>query len=145
MVDGGLIDIGAVAEAAGLQTSALRYYEKVGLIRSSGRAGGRRQYDSAVFQRLAAVALFQDAGFTIAEIKRLLAGPARVTWQAMATQKLAALDDRLARIGAARELLLAAVRCDCRGVDTCELVTSHRARHRTVVDKLAPAREGDSL
>jgi MerR family transcriptional regulator, redox-sensitive transcriptional activator SoxR len=133
-----LMDIGAVTEATGLQSSALRYYEKVGLIRSAGRAGGRRQYDPSVLQRLAAIALLQEAGFTISEVRQLLAGSSRRTWRSMAQRKLGELDAHLARIAAARELLVSAVECNCSGLDTCELVAARRGRHRTMVRGLVP-------
>jgi MerR family redox-sensitive transcriptional activator SoxR len=136
VADRDLIGISDVAHATGLQTSALRYYEKVGLIAPAGRAGGRRQYDPSVLRRLAAVALLQEAGFTIAEVRDVI-GAGNDAWRAVAQQKLGELDAHMARIAAARELLVAAIKCECSGLDTCDLVAERRGRHRKVVQRLS--------
>ncbi len=67
-----MVDIGDVAHTTGLSTATLRYYEERGLIESVGRKGLRRQYDELVFERLALIALGQEAGFSLAEIVDLL-------------------------------------------------------------------------
>jgi MerR family transcriptional regulator, redox-sensitive transcriptional activator SoxR len=140
------LSISEVAHTTGLQSSALRYYEKVGLITSVARSGGRRQYDRSVLRRLAVIALLQEAGFTIAEVGQLLhAGTGHDTWRSMAEQKLAELDAHLARITAAREVLVAAVECDCAGLDTCELVDAREGRHRTLVQALSTPRRDHDL
>ena len=134
-----LLSISEVGEATGLQSSALRYYEKVGLIRPAARAGGRRQYDPSVLQRLAAIALFQEAGFTIAEVGQLLGAEAsRARWRSMAEQKLKEIDAHTARVAAARELLVSALGCDCAGIDMCGLVSTRRGRHQKVLQSLSP-------
>jgi MerR family redox-sensitive transcriptional activator SoxR len=144
MAEQDLIGISEVAEASGLQSSALRYYERAGLISPTGRAGGRRQYDPSVLQRLAAIALLQEAGFTIAEVRQAL-GAGSDGWRPLAEQKLGELDAHMARVAAAKELLVSALRCDCSGLDTCELVSTRRGRHRTVVQKLSTPRRDQNL
>ena len=144
MADPDPIGISEVAHTTGLQSSALRYYEKVGLITPVGRAGGRRQYDPSVFQRLSAIALLQEAGFTIAEVGQAL-GAGNDSWRSLAQQKLGELDAHMARIASAKELLVSALRCDCAGLDTCELVSTRRGRHRTVVQKLSTSRRDQYL
>jgi MerR family transcriptional regulator, redox-sensitive transcriptional activator SoxR len=146
MADEDRLSISEVAHATGLQSSALRYYEKVGLITPVARAGGRRQYDPSVLRRLAVIALLQEAGFTIAEVAHLLdAGSGDETWQRMAEQKLAELDAHLARVTTAREVLVAAVECDCSSLDTCELVAARQGRHRTAVQALSTPRRDHDL
>ena len=136
MADQDPIGISEVARAAGLQSSALRYYEKAGLIAPVGRVGGRRQYHPSVLRRLAAIALLQEAGFTIAEVREVL-GAGNDSWRTLAGQKLDELDAHMARIAAARELLVSAIECDCSGLDTCELIAERRGRHRTMVQTLS--------
>lgn len=75
----GELTIGDVARRAGVRTSALRYYEDVGLVQPTRRANGRRVYDASVFESLALIRVAQDAGFTVAEVRRLLSGFDRAT------------------------------------------------------------------
>lgn len=63
-----LLDIGEVAERSGVPPSALRYYEEIGLIRSVGRHGLRRQFDTDVLLKLSLIELGKTAGFSLAEI-----------------------------------------------------------------------------
>ncbi len=138
MSDDDLLSISAVAEATGLKSSALRYYEKVGLIEPVTRRGGRRHYSNSVLQRLAVIALLQDVGFTISEISDLLGREGRgQRWRSLAASKLAEIDGHLARVNAARELLTAALDCGCSGLDSCDLVKQRRHRHRTAVQTVA--------
>lgn len=73
----GLIAIGELARRTGLASSALRYYERVGLLSPAARAGGRRHYATSSAERVALVQLCQDAGFTLREIRALLAAGTR--------------------------------------------------------------------
>jgi DNA-binding transcriptional MerR regulator len=63
-----LLDIAQVAEQAGVTPSALRFYERRGLIRSSGRNGLRRAYAPDVVDRLLLITCAKAAGFTLAQI-----------------------------------------------------------------------------
>jgi DNA-binding transcriptional MerR regulator len=87
-IDRELLSITEVGEATGLQSSALRYYEKAGLIEQQGRMGGRRHYEPSVLQRLTVIALLQEVGFTIGEISELLKGKgSRERWRTLAEGK----------------------------------------------------------
>ena len=66
------LSIGEVARRAGLRPSALRYYEKIGLLPRPQRVGGQRRYDPHILDRLAIVRLGQYVGLRITEIKWLL-------------------------------------------------------------------------
>jgi DNA-binding transcriptional MerR regulator len=63
-----ILDIGEVAERSGVPPSTLRYYEEVGLIRSLGRHGLRRQFDADVLLKLSLIELGKTAGFSLTEI-----------------------------------------------------------------------------
>ena len=67
------LDIGEVAKKSGLPASTLRFYEEKGLIRSSGRNGLRRLFDSGVVERLALITLGRNAGFSLDEIAAMFA------------------------------------------------------------------------
>ena len=62
------MDIGEVSKRAHVTTSALRFYEEKGLIKSIGRHGLRRQYGKQVLDQLALIALGRAAGFSLDEI-----------------------------------------------------------------------------
>ena len=66
--------IGEVADAAGLSTKALRYYEQAGLIDEAARTpSGYRDYDAGVLDRLRFIRSAQAAGLTLGEIKGIIA------------------------------------------------------------------------
>lgn len=106
------MDIGTVAARTGLRPSTLRFYEEKRLIRSTGRRGLRRQYDPAVLQRLAMIALGQASGFTLDEIARMFAADGRphIDRQVLAA-KAAELDARIRELRAMRDGLRHAAAC----------------------------------
>jgi DNA-binding transcriptional MerR regulator len=66
--------IGEIAERSGLSSKALRYYERVGLIEPPDRTpSGYRNYAAAVLDRLRFIRSAQAAGFTLGEIKGIIA------------------------------------------------------------------------
>lgn len=113
MREDGLLPIGELARRTGVAPSALRYYERIGLLSPAGRAGQRRCYDEESAERVALIRLCRDAGFTLAEIGRLLAdwsGGGRA-WTQLAQLKIAELDARIADAQRARELVEHALHC----------------------------------
>jgi MerR family transcriptional regulator, redox-sensitive transcriptional activator SoxR len=117
--------IGAVARQAGVAPSALRYYEKAGLLPSPARSSKRRQYDQGVLGRLRIILLARDAGFSISETRTFLNGfpvgtrPA-LRWRAMAKRKMAELDNLSARLSQMRSILEASFHCNCQRLEDCE-------------------------
>lgn len=117
--------IGDLARQAGVAASALRYYEKAGLLPAPARASKRRQYDAGVLGRIRIILLARDAGFSIRETRTFLNGfpvgtrPA-LRWRAMAKRKLGELDELTARISQMRSLLNASFDCECRLLEDCE-------------------------
>nr|WP_312689131.1 helix-turn-helix domain-containing protein [Kosakonia sp.] len=73
------MDIGEVAERAGIAPSTLRFYEKKGLICPLGRHGLRRQYREDVLNQLQLIALGQAAGFTLDEMAQMFDPRGKVT------------------------------------------------------------------
>src|SRR6185369_8973969 len=68
------MSIGEIGRLTGLKPSAIRYYESLGLLPKPKRVGGKRRYDATVLEWLSLIALAREAGFTMTEIKRLVAG-----------------------------------------------------------------------
>jgi DNA-binding transcriptional MerR regulator len=106
------LDIGEVAQRAGVPASTLRYYEEKGLIASTGRRGLRRLFNNGVVDRLALIALGRAAGFSLDEIARMFAsdGKPRIDRQMLAA-KADELDKRIRELTAMREGLRHAVAC----------------------------------
>jgi DNA-binding transcriptional MerR regulator len=117
----GLVAIGELARRTGVATSALRYYEQVGLLAPAARAGRRRRYEASSAERVALIRLYQDAGFTLAEIGRLLAAGdrGRHAWGRLAEHKIVELDARIADAERAKRLIEHALECPHRDLFTC--------------------------
>ena len=65
------MNISELSKKSGLPASKLRYYEEVGLIKSIGRQGLKRTFDSIVLERLSLIALGRAGGFSLEEIQDL--------------------------------------------------------------------------
>jgi MerR family redox-sensitive transcriptional activator SoxR len=118
------LGIGQVAKRAGIAASAIRYYESEGLLPRPARRSGRRVYGEEIVERLALIDLAKRAGFTVAEIRRLLAGFSRRTppgerWRRLAESKLAELEGRIAEAERMKRVLRRVVRCECPTFDDC--------------------------
>lgn len=110
--------IGEVASRVGLSASALRYYESLGLLPEPERVSGRRRYDQAALDRLAMIDVAQRAGFTLREVGELLTGlqndkAPTDQWRALATDKLAEIEQLIGRADAMRALLRTWLDCEC--------------------------------
>jgi DNA-binding transcriptional MerR regulator len=121
MPEDGLLPIGELARRTGVATSALRYYERIGLLSPAARPGRRRHYTASSADRVALIRLYQDAGFTLEEIGRML--PARSQgrrgWGDLAERKIAELDARIADAQRAKKLIQHALECPHRDLLTC--------------------------
>jgi len=115
-----LLDIGEVAARSGLAASALRYYEREQIIASSDRKGLRRQYRPDVLRTLGVVSMCQRAGFSLAEIKRLLATGGEPEWKKFAEQKRDELRAQSERLGSIADQLDHALECPSPNVFDCE-------------------------
>ncbi len=116
--------IGAVAHEANLSASAIRYYERLGLLRPPARAHGQRRYDDSVSRELRLIRLAQEAGFTLREIRRLLHGfpdgtPPAARWQALSRAKIEGLKARIARLNEMKAMLQDTLRCQCATLEEC--------------------------
>lgn len=121
------LTIGDVARRTGLRTSAIRYYESAGLIPAPRRVHGQRRYDSDVLRQLAIVRMAQEAGFTIVEIRTLVAGfpegtPAGDRWRTLASRKLPEVDAQIVRLQAMRRVLEESLACGCLTLDACAAI-----------------------
>lgn len=119
-----MLTIGEVAESTGVAASALRYYEREGLIPRADRRGGRRVYGEEILDRLALIGAAKAAGFRVTEIKTLLSGFARrtkpgVRWRKLAQGKLAELEARAEEVERMKRVLETMTRCECPTLEEC--------------------------
>lgn len=121
----GELTISEVARQIGLQPSAIRYYERIGLLPDPPRISGQRRYDSTVLYRLAIVLRARQLGFTLDEIRQLFFGFRQVTraserWQKLSQRKLGELDALMDDISTVRRLLKKVMcHCHCETLDQC--------------------------
>lgn len=106
------MDISDVAKRSGVAASALRYYERRGLIKPLQRSGARRQYAPAVLDQLALITLGQAAGFSLDEIRAMFTpgGKPQID-RAMLAAKADDLDRTIQRLKAMRNGLRHAAVC----------------------------------
>jgi MerR family transcriptional regulator, redox-sensitive transcriptional activator SoxR len=121
-----VLSIGEVASRAGVSVSAIRFYERRGLLPDTERVGGQRRYTDGVIQRLGVIHTAKQAGFSLDEIGILLAStdqgaPAHAQLQSLAARKLPEVDALIERAQMMHDWLLAANGCDCETFDACAL------------------------
>jgi MerR family redox-sensitive transcriptional activator SoxR len=116
--------IGQLARQGGLSASALRYYEKCGLLPAPQRLGGQRRYPSDALNRVLLIRFAGDMGFTLSEIKLFLRGlrdDAAVgpRWKKLATRKITALNESVRRALLLKSLLGHLLKCRCASLEIC--------------------------
>ncbi|MET7271068.1 MerR family transcriptional regulator [Streptomyces flaveolus] len=115
-----LLDIAEVARRSGLTASALRFYEKKGLIAPAGRNGLRRTYHPDVLERLGLITCARSAGFSVAEIGRFLtARPSDADLRDRMAAKARGLDEQIGRLTRLRDSLRHAAVCDHEPIVDC--------------------------
>ncbi len=109
--DEALLTIGDVAAQAGVATSAVRYYERRGLLEADARQSGQRRFREATLRRLVFIGMLQDAGLSLDDIEVILGASTVDEWKAVARERLAALDAEIERLQRARAYLDGALLC----------------------------------
>lgn len=128
--------IGAVSERLGISASAIRYYERIGLIGPLMRLSGCRVFDSRAVLTLQFIKLGQAAGFSIEEIKALLESyqsnphpPAM--WRPRAQAKREILRKQMRDLERMEQVLQRLLECGCETVEDClEMSQQTRSRSR---------------
>ena len=119
------LTISQVARQIGLRSSAIRYYERIGLLPNAQRLSGQRRYNSTVLYRLAIIQRARQLGFTLDDIRHLFFGfrdvtHASVRWRTLSQQKLKELDQLMDGIKAGQGLLRKLMaNCRCDTLDQC--------------------------
>jgi MerR family transcriptional regulator, redox-sensitive transcriptional activator SoxR len=115
-----MMPIGEVAQRAGLRPSAIRYYERIGLVPAPERHGGRRRYTEAILDRLALIRFARETGFTLAQIRTVFAGRRySERLRHFARDRILELEETVAHARAMQTMLEKALRCRCSTLEEC--------------------------
>jgi MerR family transcriptional regulator, redox-sensitive transcriptional activator SoxR len=127
MVEVKRFSVGEVAARSGVATSALRFYEEHGLIRSERSPSGHRRYRPDVLRRVSFIKVAQQVGLSLDEIRQALGSlpysrtPSRRDWAKLAASWRPMLDARMAELDRMRNQLDSCIGCGCLSLDTCGL------------------------
>ena len=120
-----LLTVGAVAERSGFATSALRYYERLGLISSTRTSGGQRRYQRSVLRRLAFIRAARNVGLSLDEAAAALATlpggrtPTKADWTRLSQSWRHRLDDQIEALSRLRDGLDSCIGCGCLSLRRC--------------------------
>ena len=122
-----LLTVGQVADRSGFATSALRYYERVGLVTATRTSGGQRRYERNVLRRLAFVRAARNVGLTLDEVEQALStlpkgrAPNRSDWARLSRGWRERLDEQVKALTALRDGLDSCIGCGCLSLRTCAI------------------------
>ncbi|MEE9414057.1 MAG: redox-sensitive transcriptional activator SoxR [Acidimicrobiales bacterium] len=122
-----LLPIGQVAERTGLAVSAVRFYERFGLLSSQRNEAGHRRFARSTLRRLSFVVFAQRLGYSLEEIKQQLdtvpldAAPSDSDWERLSTRFGAELDERIAGLQLLRSKLAGCIGCGCLSLQHCQI------------------------
>jgi len=121
------LTIGDLAERSGVATSAIRYYEERGLVRSRRTTGNQRRYERPMLRRLAFIRTAQRVGLSLEEIEEALATlpsnrtPTKADWSRLSRGWRPRLDAQIAQLERLRDTLDSCIGCGCLSLRRCSL------------------------
>jgi MerR family redox-sensitive transcriptional activator SoxR len=122
-----LLTIGDMAARSGVAQSALRFYEREGLIRATRTGGNQRRYQRAELRRVAFIKVSQQVGISLDEIREALHSlpdgrtPTRADWARLSAHWRKQLDSRIALMERLRDELTGCIGCGCLSLKRCTL------------------------
>jgi MerR family redox-sensitive transcriptional activator SoxR len=123
-----LLTIGDFAARSGVAQSALRYYEKERLIRSTRTGGNQRRYQRSELRRVAFIRIAQQVGVSLDEIREALAAlpenrtPTKADWTRLSARWRGRLDEKILLMERLRDQLTGCIGCGCLSLQRCNLV-----------------------
>jgi MerR family transcriptional regulator, redox-sensitive transcriptional activator SoxR len=127
MLSTDLLTVGELAHRSGFAPSALRYYERLGLITALRTSGGQRRYERSVLRRLAFIRAARNIGLRLEEVAAALAElpdgrtPTRADWTRLSHGWRRRLDDQIAALVALRDGLDSCIGCGCLSLRRCAI------------------------
>lgn len=119
--------IAKLAEAGGVGVETVRYYQRRGLFPVPKPLGGIRRYGAPEVRRLKFIRAAQAAGFTLEEIRELLAldaGHDHARARALAKERIGVLDAQITELERARNALRRLARDCARSRGPCPIITA---------------------
>ncbi|WP_035775698.1 redox-sensitive transcriptional activator SoxR [Arthrobacter sp. H5] len=120
-----LLAVGQVAERSGFATSALRFYERMGLIEATRTSAGQRRYQRNVLRRLAFIRAARNVGLSLDEVGDALSAlpggrpPSRADWERLSRSWKGRLDEQIRALTALRDGLDSCIGCGCLSLKNC--------------------------
>jgi MerR family redox-sensitive transcriptional activator SoxR len=120
--------IGDLAARSGVAPSALRYYEREGLIRSARTTGNQRRYHRSELRRVAFIKIAQQVGVSLEEIRDALdqlpesRTPTKADWAKLSAHWRHRLDERITMLERLRSQLTGCIGCGCLSLQRCNLI-----------------------
>jgi MerR family redox-sensitive transcriptional activator SoxR len=122
-----LLTIGELSARSGVAPSALRYYERLGLIWSTRTGGNQRRYERPMLRRVAFIRVSAQVGISLEEISAALADlpagrtPTKADWARLSRMWRSRLDEQIKMMERLRDRLDGCVGCGCLSLKTCTL------------------------
>jgi MerR family redox-sensitive transcriptional activator SoxR len=122
-----LLTVSEVAGRSGFAPSALRFYEREGLLRATRTAGNQRRYERSVLRRLAFIRAARNVGLSLEEVAAALAtlpdgrAPTRADWTRLSRSWRQRLDDQIAALTRLRDGLDSCIGCGCLSLKHCAM------------------------
>ena len=151
-----LLPIGNIAKRSGVNASALRYYESLGLIESVRNDAGHRRYRRSVLRRVAYIVFAQRLGFQLEEIAAHLDGlpkhhaPSGEDWNMLSQTWISRVDEQIQELTLLRRSLENCIGCGCLSMKVCNVfnredcINEKGAGPRLWLgDRLSPVEEGE--
>ena len=122
------LTIGELSARSGVAQSALRFYEREGLISARRTDGNQRRYTAVTLRRVALVQAGKAAGIPLERIRAALDGlpagktPTKRDWERLSRSWARELDERIATLESIRGRLTTCIGCGCLSLKTCSLL-----------------------
>jgi MerR family transcriptional regulator, redox-sensitive transcriptional activator SoxR len=122
-----MLTVSQVADRSGFAPSALRFYERLGLVHATRTTGNQRRYERSVLRRLAFIRAARNVGLTLDEVAAALATlpdgrtPTRADWARLSRAWRTRLDAQIAALSKLRDGLDSCIGCGCLSLKKCAM------------------------
>ena len=125
------LTVGELSERSGVAASALRFYEREGLIHSRRTTGNQRRYTRDTLRRVAFVRSSQRVGIPLSRIRDVLSlfpedhVLTKEDWARISECWRSDLNERIEQLENLRDRLTDCIGCGCLSIDKCALANPY--------------------